>query len=356
MFPEFSERMYEKASAEGFKLAASGASEIASSSHWAAQRVEMATLVNLHVIDANLMNWNLLVSYDVKVRAAGEAMLKQASQVASIYILAGGAVPDWNGAEEYYGQPVYSVFWHVDLGTGEITAPKGQPKKLFNLRNMIEAARKEAVSGESHGGVTFASVDHKHALRHSPKHRHGYITYAVLLINAVILGLMYWQGYPQDMLVPLRFGAIYPPLILNNGEWYRLFTAMFIHFGVTHFAANAFGLLIFGTRVERYFGRGMFLAVYILAGLLGSVFSLFFSQAYAAGASGAIYGLVGAMFAYTRITKRSIEFISWYVMLIYIGVGGAMGLATPGVDNFAHLGGLIGGVVIGGLYAFLKKK
>ena len=156
--------------------------------------------------------------------------------------------------------------------------------------------------------------------------------------------------------MPERFGAIVPELVIGQNQWYRLFTAMFIHFGLMHFAANAFGLLIFGSRLERHLGRVKFCAIYILSGLLGSVFSLanlHFAQAYAisAGASGAIYGIVGAMFAYTRITKRSIEFINWYAMLIYISIGVGMGFATPGIDNFAHIGGLVGGAVLGGVYA-----
>jgi len=124
---------------------------------------------------------------------------------------------------------------------------------------------------------------------------------------------------------------------------------MFIHFGIGHFFANVMGLIVFGTRVERYFGRVAFLVIYVLAGLLGSLASLFFTQGYAAGASGAIYGIIGAIFAYTRITGRDIEHMNWYTLFFFIGIGLAVGFLTPGIDDFGHLGGLVGGLLIGAI-------
>ena len=97
----------------------------------------------------------------------------------------------------------------------------------------------------------------------------------------------------------------------------------------------------------------------MLAGLLGSAFSLvniYLAQVpiVSAGASGAVYGLVSALFGYTRRTKRTVEFLNWHFMLIYIGLGMVMGVATPGIDNFAHLGGLVGGIVLGYLAGGMK--
>jgi len=179
----------------------------------------------------------------------------------------------------------------------------------------------------------------------------------LIFINAVILGLMYLDGYRAgDIFVPMRFGAMVPELVIYNNEWYRLFASNYIHFGFFHFFSNAFGIMIFGTRLEQYLGRKIFIPTYIFSGLLGSVLSLvylyFFGPfAVSAGASGAVFGIIGAIFAYTRITKRSIEFINWYLMLIYIGMSMTMGLSIPGINNIAHLGGLIGGVIIGAVYA-----
>ncbi|MCL2388419.1 MAG: rhomboid family intramembrane serine protease [Defluviitaleaceae bacterium] len=392
MFAQFSARLYAIAADNEYELTQKNGNDISDTSHWIARKMEMTTLSTLHVVDATKINFQTILENDKKNCEAAEPLLERVGQIANIYILASDTIIDITGAEEYYGQPIYSIFWQVNPATGEITIPKGQPKKIFNIRKMLEAAaqplfaddmqsvlheRLEASSaGDSdnmqfapherlEAGSSFAEITNKAvANRPTPKYRHAWISYLIIFANAAILGLMYLDGYYSgDITVATRFGAIVPEYVFHRREWYRLFAAMFLHFGVAHFAANAMGILIFGSRLERYFGRRFFLAVYLLSGLVGSVFSVvnlyFFQQAphiVAAGASGAVYGLVGAMFAYTRITKRTVDFINWYVMIFYIGIGMVLGFATPGIDNAAHIGGLIGGAVIGTIYVLAKKS
>ena len=342
-FEAFSKNLYTLLAQQEFNLAMTASENVAESSHWLVQKREMTTLVGVNVIDNSKALWEnvLSISKMTEAHAAGLGI----GSVVNVYILAGGITPSFNGASDFFGQPIYSIFWHVDLATGEVSAPNGQPKKFINLRDLISKSFTEL--SES-GQVTFSDIDtQQQILAPSPKYNHANLTYWILAINAVILGAIYNAGFPHNILVPLYFGAIYPPLILYGGEWFRLFTAMFIHFGIYHFAANAMGLLIFGTRIERYFGRLWFAVIYITTGLAGSVASLFLSRAYSAGASGAIYGLVGFIFVYTKLSKRTIEYINWYVMFIYIGIGITMGFTQPGIDNFAHLGGLFAGAALG---------
>ncbi|MCL1843855.1 MAG: rhomboid family intramembrane serine protease [Defluviitaleaceae bacterium] len=386
MFALFSVRLYGAAADLEYQLITTNG-EITTASHWIMQKVEMATLVTVHVIDATRTDMTNLLAYDKETRKNAEKLLTHVGQVANIYVLAGGAPPALPGIEEYFGQQIYSVFWHINLKTGDITVPKGQPKKIFNVRQMVETACKEANAADANSGAagaagatgatgaagalspalpeTFREITGRaSANRPSPKYRHPLFSYLIILANAVILGLMYIEGYVAgDVYVAIRFGAIVSDYVIYYGEWYRLFAAMFIHFGFAHLFMNAFGIIIFGSRVERYFGRVEFLLIYVLSGLTGSVFRLihsYFFQAdiiiVSAGASGAVYGIVGAMFAYTRITRRTIDFINWYIMLIYIGIGMAMGVATPGIDNIAHLGGLVGGLIIGGCVAKFRKS
>lgn len=352
MFTQFSANMNNFLSREEYRLTNFALEDVSSTSHWIMQKTEMATLINVHLIDFEKISWENLIAYEIANRNAAEMLLNRVSQVASIYVLVGGTTPNWQGAEDYFGQPIYSVFWHMDVLTGKISHTKGQPKNLFGLKPLVERAYKEISLDGPVDGLDFK----KEATYIKPKHNQPVITYFIIAVNLIILLLMYLSGFQNDITVPLRFGAIHPHWVHEYGQWYRLFTAMFVHFGAMHFGANTFGLLVFGTRVERYFGRVTFCLIYILAGLLGSAFSLFISQAYAAGASGAIYGLVGALFAYTRVTKRSVDIMNWYIMFVYIGVGIAMGFVTPGIDNAAHIGGLIGGAVIGYLYALWFGK
>ena len=344
MFARFSASLYTQAASQEYRLTHGGTDDLSKAGHMILQKVEMATLINLHILQGELISNDWLVQFDKVTRQNAEQYIGRVGQVAFVYVIAGGETPSWEGAEEYHGQPVYSVYWHVNPATGEVSAPKGHPKKLFGLDKMIKNAYAETDMTTSMKDL-MQKVDDS---RLKPKYSYPLLTYGIILINAIVLGLMYLDGFPGDPLVPMRFGAIVPGLIHERVEWYRLFTAMFIHFGIGHFAANALGLFIFGSRVEMYFGRLAFLLIYVIAGLLGSVFSLYLSQAYSAGASGAVYALIGAIFAYTRITKRTIGQLDWYMMFMFVGIGIAMGFVTPGVDNFAHLGGLLGGMVLGG--------
>ena len=342
-YDTFSKNLYSILTRQEFILAMTASESVAESAHWMVQKREMTTLVNINVIDNTKAPWENVLS--TSKRTEEHAAGLNIGSVANVYILAGGDAPSFAGSSDFFGQPVYSIFWHVDLTSGEINVPKGQPKKFINLRDVIlESCAKAGNDASS----TFSEINRQLLVQApAPKYRHAFLTYAIVAINGIILAAMYMEGFPQDILVPLRFGAIYPPLILYGGQWYRLFTAMFIHFGFAHFAANSMALLIFGTRIERYFGRAWFIAVYVSTGIAGSLASLFFSRAYSAGASGAIYGLVGFIFVYTRLSKRTIEFINWYVMFIYIGIGISMGFTQTGIDNFAHLGGLFAGAALG---------
>ena len=342
-FETFSKNLYTILAQQEFKLAMTASENVAESSHWIVQKREMSTLLNINIIDNTKALWENVLSIS-KMTEAHSAGLNLGS-VANVYILVGGNIPSFIGASDFFGQPIYSIFWHVDLLNGEVSVPNGQPKKFINLREII--AKSCADPSES-TSVTFSEINKQQSkLVPSAKYKHAYLTYLIIAINAIILVALYLEGFPEDILVPMRFGAIYPPLILYGGEWYRLFTAMFIHFGILHFAANSMGLLIFGTRIERYFGRFWFAVIYIMTGLSGSVASLYLSRAYSAGASGAIYGLVGFIFIYTLLSRRTIEYVNWYVMFIYIGFGIAMGFSQTGIDNFAHLGGLFAGAAFG---------
>ena len=94
------------------------------------------------------------------------------------------------------------------------------------------------------------------------------LTYILLIANAAMFGLATLMGGSENPQVLLRFGAQFGPLIAA-GEYWRLFTAMFMHSGVMHIALNGFGLLIFGSMVEQSFGHVRFFIIYILAGLAG---------------------------------------------------------------------------------------
>ena len=391
MFAAFSSNFWAMALAQGYRLdywlGDTGGPSLADvgsdAAYLAFQKVDIATLICLHVVDTTRRDWQEVLKRDADHLQWAERLLNKLQNIAIIYVLVGDGQPPWlrekpegfEGFNDFYGQHAYSVFWWLDLGSGNVTVPRGQPSQLFGIRGLIDTARTEAnkniEAGDVRscspsdsaiaGGVSFAEelppAKKWVATAIQPVRRVPIMTFVFLGINAVVLLLMYIAGFPADMWVPARFGAIVPEYVLIHGEWYRLFTAMFIHFGMAHFFANVMGLVIFGTRVERYFGRLAFVLTYIFSGLMGSLFSLHFTRGYAAGASGAVYGLIGVIFAYTRLTGRSVELMNWYILFLFAGMGIAMGLMTTGVDNFGHLGGLVGGFSIGmGMVGVLRYR
>jgi rhomboid protease GluP len=162
----------------------------------------------------------------------------------------------------------------------------------------------------------------------------------------IALGLSPTAPTSQELLV---LGANYLPVTLK--EPWRLLSSMFMHAGLMHLALNMLTLIQFGPISESYYGRRGMLVVYFFSGLLGGMASLFFGAAVtvSVGASGAIFGLQGAILCGVTtkghlLQPGAAKKIAT-VMLIIIAINLMLGLATPAIDNAAHIGGLLGGFV-----------
>jgi rhomboid protease GluP len=180
--------------------------------------------------------------------------------------------------------------------------------------------------------------------------RTPFFTYALLVINIVVFGLATLAGGTEDPQVLLDFGAMFGPLI-SDGEYWRLFTAMFLHSGVMHLGFNGFALFIFGQMVEKSYGHSRFLLIYVLAGLMGSVTSyLFNSISIGAGASGAIFGVIGALAAYFLVQRQTFGKQAQNSLIgvaVIVAIQLFLGLSSSGIDNWAHIGGLVSGFILG---------
>ena len=151
----------------------------------------------------------------------------------------------------------------------------------------------------------------------------------------------------------LQRGALIPALVAQ-GEWWRLLSSMFLHSGFVHLAVNMLSLYFLGSFIEQTFGRGRFLALYLLSGISGGLAYLYFGAFDAAvvGASGAIFGLLGGIFGYSM--RRGT--FSWQnpiirQLLILLALNLYIGFSVPVISNTAHIGGLVGGTVSGWLVA-----
>ena len=184
----------------------------------------------------------------------------------------------------------------------------------------------------------------------SADRRRPVVTYALLAVNLLVFAAAQRAGAGDDPEVLLDYGAMFSPLIAD-GQYWRLFTAMFLHADVPHIVFNGLGLLLFGSLVERTYGHLRFAVIYVIAGLAGSVLSFGMNSiAIGAGASGAIFGVLGALGAFFAVQRNTIGRRAWInlsAVAVMAGVSLGYGLVTPRIDNWAHLGGLIGGAAMG---------
>lgn len=167
---------------------------------------------------------------------------------------------------------------------------------------------------------------------------------ASFLIGLIVFRI--WTG-PVDLRVLFLLGLKANQRILD-GEIWRLLTATFIHIGPTHLISNLIGLFMLGPIIEGHFGHWRYLFIYIVSGLMGSVASYAFSPALSAGASGAVFGLLGATLFYfyrfrENFGRRGREILQAVVVVLVLNI--VFGLVDQNVDNWGHLGGLIGGTL-----------
>jgi rhomboid protease GluP len=175
------------------------------------------------------------------------------------------------------------------------------------------------------------------------------VAFMVLVFAATVLlggGLL-----QVDARVHAALGSNYGPFTLR-GQWWRLLTAQFLHFGLIHVGFNAMALWQLGPLAERLFGRWHFLLLFLLAGIGGGFGTLLWHpQVNSAGASGAIFGLIGGLLAF--VSRRDLGVPLALVNNLrrsFITFGGfslVAGFLLPGVDNAAHVGGLATGYVLG---------
>jgi rhomboid protease GluP len=185
--------------------------------------------------------------------------------------------------------------------------------------------------------------------------RHIPVTQLLIAVNVVVFVLMLFAGagfWHGNNAVQLAWGANFGPAT-QDGQWWRLGSALFLHFGLLHIFMNMWALWDAGQLVERMFGYRRFAAIYFGSGIFGNLLSLVVqgNEAISGGASGAIFGTYGALIIYLWREREQIgsgEF-RWLfrTALAFTGVSIGLGFIIPGIDNSAHIGGLLGGALLG---------
>ena len=156
--------------------------------------------------------------------------------------------------------------------------------------------------------------------------------------------------------IQLMWGANFGPAT-QDGEWWRLATAMFLHFGLFHLLVNVVSLWDAGHLVERMYGHVRFISIYFMSGLFGNLVSLVVqgNLAVSGGASGAIFGIYGALLVFLwrnriAIAHHEFRWLFWGA-LVFACLTIALGFIVPGIDNSAHIGGFLSGILLSHVFA-----
>jgi len=189
------------------------------------------------------------------------------------------------------------------------------------------------------------------------------ITYGLIFINTLVYGVsIFYTGQVIDM--PARelvdLGAMFGPFVTLGGEWWRVLTAMFLHGSMTHLLMNMFSLYIVGRAMELYLLSREYLLIYFITGILGGLVSLYFHPiTVGIGASGAIFGIFGALSGYFLAYRKELgdhakEFMKDFILII--GINLILGFSIPNIDVSAHSGGLLFGILGGYVIAKYPHK
>lgn len=171
-----------------------------------------------------------------------------------------------------------------------------------------------------------------------------YVTYVLMGINIALFAvelILQALGTPHSQVL-LIMGAKENTLI-TLGQYWRLLSACFLHSGIQHIIFNLFALYMWGPHIELLLGKAKYLIVYLTAGVYGTLLSYVFSSSMSIGASGAIFGMFGALLYFRTRNKQVFNQVFGIQVLVIIGMNLLNGFISTGIDNFGHIGGLIGG-------------
>jgi len=171
------------------------------------------------------------------------------------------------------------------------------------------------------------------------------VTYTLMALSIFFFLIQVGTRVFLDLDLPAAYG-VKDNRLIQSGQYWRLLTPMLLHGSILHLGFNMYALYILGRRLERYFGHTRFLALYIISGLAGNVFSFMLTQASSLGSSTAIFGLLGAegVFIYQHRDLLGDRFKGALRQIIQVALINLLIGLSPGIDNWGHIGGLLGGV------------
>lgn len=282
-------------------------------------------------------------------RLEKQVMLRLGKKTERLTLMLFKGAPDESTIEEIVPYP---NIWCVDRVGGKVLIYENQRADFYGLKDGLEqfmAAYQEMERSRN---------------RRELRRMFRPVNTALVGVNVLVFLILNFMGNVLDAGFMAEHGAMFWDAVVERGEFYRLLTSTFMHFGAEHLLQNMLILLLIGSRLERIIGGGRYLAVYLGSGLAASAASLFVTLArepytVSAGASGAVFGVMGGLlFLILKdiVQKRRyrMEEIGLSGMLFVIVSALSYGFTTTGVDNAAHVGGLIAGFLLTGILTIRK--
>ena len=180
----------------------------------------------------------------------------------------------------------------------------------------------------------------------------AYVNTAIIIINVLCFLNLELQGSTENAGFMLAHGAMFAPLVVDHGQYYRLVTSVFMHFGVSHLMNNMLVLFVLGDNLERALGHVKYLIFYLLCGVGANLVSMTVnlmtgSLSVGAGASGAIFGVVGGLVYAVGVNRGRLEDLTSRQLGVMILLTLYHGFTSMNIDNAAHIGGLAAGILLG---------
>ena len=238
----------------------------------------------------------------------------------------------------------FGEHWVVDMVQRRLLIYENQVLTYLDAKEAIEKA------------LLFENEDMANEVERYQRHRqllkNNWCSYMLVAINLIVFLVLSVFGDTENADFMAKYGALNTADI-NHGFWYyQIITSIFLHFGVAHLMNNMFSLLIYGNFVEKHMNKFQYLFIYLGAGIIGSIVSAVYYYSFhiintvCAGASGAIFGLLGAMLWLVIIHKGELDGLGWRQLLFLVFLSIYIGLADSSVGNAAHIGGFVGGILL----------
>lgn len=245
--------------------------------------------------------------------------------------------------DSIYDGNVHNIWWYTDSESKTIHQGIGQPDKIYGIEKILYSA----LINEEHGINKPIEKINEEGIKNSQLIQVTKLPLLVVFLVVINLILFGFEIYGGNISFYIREFGINNSLVFGEGQYYRLFTYMFMHGSIEHVLMNCLALYIYGSKVEKYCGKLITIIIYFVSGAAGGLLSACFNTGFAVGASGAIFGMMGALLAICKKTGKRIDGLSYMTMAVLAVVSIGMGFLEPQIDNLGHIGGLIGGFIIG---------